>query len=270
MIQQLLNEKGVTDDLADGAIQPGTVTTSGLTAAAQRLLGNKESTAGAIEELTLSQALDLIGSAARGDLLFRGASGWQRLAPGTSGQFLKTLGAGADPAWASGGTGGGAMSLITETVTSGSQATITFSSIPSTYRDLLLVHRVRTSAVVAMYVRFNSDTGTNYVRQFGRVANATFTGLGLAAQTSAQIGTTPSASSHVGAGKTTIYNYRDTNFFKYLTCENGRTDGTTAATQFRDFYSGEWLSTAAINRIDVILDSGTFVDNSVVSLYGCM
>jgi hypothetical protein len=106
MIQQLLNEKGVTDDLADGAIQPGTVTTSGLTAAAQRLLGNKESTAGAIEELTLSQALDLIGSAARGDLLFRGASGWQRLAAGTSGQFLKTLGAGADPAWASGGAGG--------------------------------------------------------------------------------------------------------------------------------------------------------------------
>jgi hypothetical protein len=107
MIQQLLNEKGVTDDLADGAIQPGTVTTSGLTAAAQRLLGNKESTAGAIEELTLSQALDLIGSASHGDLLFRGAAGWQRLPAGTAGQFLKTLGAGFDPAWDSGGGGGG-------------------------------------------------------------------------------------------------------------------------------------------------------------------
>ena len=38
-------------------------------------------------------------SQAHGDVLFRGASGWERLAAGTSGQFLKTLGAGAAPAW---------------------------------------------------------------------------------------------------------------------------------------------------------------------------
>lgn len=52
------------------------------------------------EEATLSQILDFIGSAAQGDILYRGASGWARLAAGTSGHFLKTLGAGADPAWA--------------------------------------------------------------------------------------------------------------------------------------------------------------------------
>src|SRR6185369_334887 len=45
--------------------------------------------------------LDFIGSAAQGDILYRGSSGWARLAAGTSGQFLKTLGAGANPAWAS-------------------------------------------------------------------------------------------------------------------------------------------------------------------------
>ena len=38
-------------------------------------------------------------SQAHGDVLYRGASGWERLAAGTSGQFLKTLGAGAAPAW---------------------------------------------------------------------------------------------------------------------------------------------------------------------------
>lgn len=41
-----------------------------------------------------------IASAAQGDLLYRGASAWARLGAGTSGHFLKTLGAGADPAWA--------------------------------------------------------------------------------------------------------------------------------------------------------------------------
>ena len=35
----------------------------------------------------------------QGDLLYRDASGPQRLAAGTSGQFLKTQGAGANPVW---------------------------------------------------------------------------------------------------------------------------------------------------------------------------
>lgn len=40
-------------------------------------------------------------SQAQGDILYRGATDWERLAAGTSGQFLKTQGAGANPAWAS-------------------------------------------------------------------------------------------------------------------------------------------------------------------------
>lgn len=49
-------------------------------------------------------------STTRGSVLYRGASGWAALPPGTSGQYLKTLGAGADPEWAtvSGGGGGSA------------------------------------------------------------------------------------------------------------------------------------------------------------------
>jgi len=40
-----------------------------------------------------------LASVARGDVLYRGAAKWNNLAPGTSGRFLQTLGAGADPAW---------------------------------------------------------------------------------------------------------------------------------------------------------------------------
>jgi hypothetical protein len=54
---------------------------------------------------TASGVLDAISST-RGAVLYRGASGWSALAPGTSGQFLKTLGAGADPAWATASGGG--------------------------------------------------------------------------------------------------------------------------------------------------------------------
>lgn len=54
---------------------------------------------------TASAILDAIGST-RGMILYRGASGWSVLSPGSSGQVLQTSGAGADPAWASvAGTG---------------------------------------------------------------------------------------------------------------------------------------------------------------------
>lgn len=43
----------------------------------------------------------------QGSILYRGAAAWAALAPGTSGHFLKTNGAGANPAWAAGGGGGG-------------------------------------------------------------------------------------------------------------------------------------------------------------------
>lgn len=38
-------------------------------------------------------------SPTQGSLLFRGATGWQSLSPGTSGQILSTGGAGANPSW---------------------------------------------------------------------------------------------------------------------------------------------------------------------------
>jgi hypothetical protein len=40
-----------------------------------------------------------LGSDAQGDVLYYNGTDYVRLAPGTSGQFLKTLGASANPAW---------------------------------------------------------------------------------------------------------------------------------------------------------------------------
>lgn len=59
---------------------------------------------GPLEELTLSQVLDLLGSAQQGDILFRGAVGWQYLPPGTPGLFLQTQGPAADVQWQATGT----------------------------------------------------------------------------------------------------------------------------------------------------------------------
>ena len=57
--------------------------------------------------VTVSALLDAVASNTHGAILFRGAAGWEALAPGTSGYVLTTDGAAADPHWAATGTPSG-------------------------------------------------------------------------------------------------------------------------------------------------------------------
>ncbi|MCR6633149.1 MAG: hypothetical protein NVV74_25640 [Magnetospirillum sp.] len=77
----------------------GTAAATDLALSAPAILGRAAAGAGNAAELSLSQVLDLVGGATRGDLLYRGASGWARL-PAAGGLYLKSNGSGADPAWA--------------------------------------------------------------------------------------------------------------------------------------------------------------------------
>ncbi len=59
-----------------------------------------------------------IASEAQGDVIYRSASGWTRLGAGTSGYFLKTQGAGADPTWAA-SSGGGSSGIYQQALING-------------------------------------------------------------------------------------------------------------------------------------------------------
>ena len=54
-----------------------------------------------------------LSGVAQGDVLYYNGTNWVNLGPGTSGLFLKTQGAGANPVWASAG-GGASMTLTTD------------------------------------------------------------------------------------------------------------------------------------------------------------
>lgn len=51
-------------------------------------------------DATVTSVLDTLGGGVQGAVLYRGASAWAALAPGTSGQYLRTNGASANPSWA--------------------------------------------------------------------------------------------------------------------------------------------------------------------------
>lgn len=118
---------------AGTALAFGTVATGGIAAAAvtyakiqdisatSRILGRKTAGAGSTEELTLSDALDFIGSAAKGDVLYRDTSTWTRLPIGSATNVLTV--AGGVPTWAA--AAGGSGSVTRRTISSADTAGLT-------------------------------------------------------------------------------------------------------------------------------------------------
>lgn len=69
--------------------------------------GNPTGSTADAQSSSITSLLDGAFSSTQGSVLYRGASAWLALAPGTDGQVLTTGGAGANPAWETAGGGGG-------------------------------------------------------------------------------------------------------------------------------------------------------------------
>jgi hypothetical protein len=126
--------------------------------ATQRVLGRNTAGAGVTEEVTLTQLLDWIGSATRGDVLIRGASAWARLGIGTNGYVLRSDGT--DPAWA-------VQSGVPTTIDSGSLgtgATKDLTGIPATYNYLgLYLNGISCdTATRAPVIQVSTDNGSSW------------------------------------------------------------------------------------------------------------
>lgn len=101
-------------------------------------------------------------SQAHGDILFRGASAWQRLAAGTSGSYLKTLGAGADPVWDAPSSGG--MTLLGTLTTNTGSTTYVLGSLSLTNYRALYFQIVGSSggSTSAIHWKFESTSGARF------------------------------------------------------------------------------------------------------------
>lgn len=159
--------------------------------------------------------------------------------------------------------------IATQTLSSAT-ASVTFSSIPATYTDLVIITQAGvTASGNAGYMRVGNssvDTGTNYSTIY-------FIGNGTSSQSGRYI------SSSIGvsflqpgygnpallytAGISNIMNYANTTTYKTVTIRSG------AASTSAEAAVGLWRSTAAINIITLYPEgSTTWLSGSTFTLYG--
>jgi hypothetical protein len=150
------------------------------------------------------------------------------------------------------------------TVTATGSDAVNFTSIPSTYTDLILVCNLKAANSADVSVRVNNDTGSNYSRIW-------LTGTGSSASSGRNTTLTyfqPEANGYVTNTMSQnmiiqFMNYSNTTVNKtFLSRSNNWEVGVDAIV-------GMWRNTAAINRIDIAPVGATYFSaGSTLSLYG--
>ena len=151
--------------------------------------------------------------------------------------------------------------IATQTLGSAT-STVTFSSIPSTYTDLIIVVNAKSAGTPTIRLQFNSDTGSNY-------SSTILYGDGTSA---GSVRVSNEASINIGAvvtefGTTIIHVMNYSNSTTYKTAL-GDYRMTSSAYGEAGAKVGLWRSTSAISTIVISTASNTFSTGSSFSLYG--
>lgn len=155
----------------------------------------------------------------------------------------------------------GTYTLIASNTLGSNSGTVTFSSIPSTYTDLVVVYGAIGNADLQVVLRLNNDSGSNYSVT---ILGGNGTTASSARESNVYI-TTDYNYSVTTSGGITILNlmdYSNTTTYKTVLCRSGNGGKGTQANV------GLWRSTAAINRVDLITTNSTFASGSTFKLYG--
>ncbi len=148
---------------------------------------------------------------------------------------------------------------IATTTLSSSASDVTFSTITGSYTDLVIIIDGVSSTGAELYVRFNSDSSSNYsFMQF--YADGSSLGTDIRNnETSNRIGSIRTVQNSVICN---IFNYANTTTFKTTTSRDG------AGTVITNTFTGLWRSTSAINAIQFFPATGTFNSGMVFTIYG--
>jgi hypothetical protein len=159
---------------------------------------------------------------------------------------------------------GSTYSTIATTTLGSAASSYTFSSIPGTYTDLVLVANGTGASNFGLYAQFNSDTATNYsltvIGGSGTTATSerqTSIDYARFVWNSLWNSTTP------GVATINIQNYSNTTTFKTMIWRSSTASNAVEAGV------NTWRSTAAINSIKITTSTGANIAvGSTFTLYG--
>lgn len=148
--------------------------------------------------------------------------------------------------------------------------TVTFSSIPGTYKHLQvrgIANNGETSGYNNQLLRFNGDTGSNYAVHYvaGNGSSASASGSSSGTRINDIFRIPPTSTGHFGGFVIDVLDYANTNKFKTVRSLNG---GDSNGSGWVGLHSGLWMSTAAITSMTFISSSGNFGQYSSFALYG--
>jgi hypothetical protein len=149
--------------------------------------------------------------------------------------------------------------LSTVTLTTSGNSII-FSSIPATYRDLIVViNATANSNVATIGLRFNGDSGNNYT-YVSMAGNGSTASSSTNTQSVALIGYTNSTNPWVNIAQ--IMDYSATDKHKTILSRDDNAAANVGAVANR------WANTAAITSVEVNAAVNSFASGTTVSIYG--
>ena len=153
--------------------------------------------------------------------------------------------------------------IATQTLGSAA-ASVTFSSIPQGYTDLVVVMNLgAASSGVDIFCQVNADTGSNY-------SHTRLTGNGTTASSGRASSQSNMRFSDGGSPQTTANSITTAHFMNYSNATTNKTVLNRASNGNRgtDAYVNLWRSTSAITSINIYLSSGNITSGSTFSIYG--
>lgn len=209
---------------------------------------------------------------AKGDLIAATAADTPaRLAVGTNGYVLTAdSGEATGLKWAAPASGGG-MTLINTGGTALSGSSVTISSIPDTYKSLLVIVRGYKAGTQDTYTKltFNSDTGTNYQTYFTNNSGSTGTTFATSYVATNINGVSNSADAQYNNMAISIPDYTSTTTYKALSFNNvyKYAYANNTVDWNLNLGWGAWGSTSAISSITFAVNAGTWSAGTIY-VYG--
>lgn len=189
----------------------------------------------------------------------------------TGGLILCTV-AGTPGTWVQ--VGASALTKIAEVVLSGTAATIAFSGIPGTYRNLVLDGYLRGDTAATdtpSLLQFNGDSSAIYDWQEINANAGTPSAVSGNADTSIRLGAAPAntaLANTFGPVRIIIPHYANAANHKTMHGQSAYKTSNSAGNMVNYVLSGWWRNVAAITTVTLSLGAGNFQIGSLVVLYG--